>query len=365
MARLSKIIPDIIRNRHRWEQHLPKLDGDLFSGLTSELRTSVCGVGGDKLSEVVGFGSNPGNLRMLKYIPEGLARSAPLVVLLHGCTQTAAGYDLGSGWSRLAKQHGFGLLLPEQQRTNNPNMCFSWFQTADTERNAGEALSIRQMIESVTTEHKFDAKQTYITGLSAGGAMTSAMLAVYPEVFAGGAIIAGLPFRAASNVQEAFSAMSGGSSSMSSMLPAGLGMGQLGSGQRSAGSWGDAVRAASPYSGPWPKISIWHGDADATVNVSNGHAIAQQWCDVHGVPGNAAVKTKVDGHQRSAWVDAKGATIIEAYSIKGLGHGVPIDFRGRNGEPCGLPDAFFLDAGIGSTSHIAKFWGLTGAARKR
>ncbi|TIL83807.1 MAG: PHB depolymerase family esterase, partial [Mesorhizobium sp.] len=116
-----------------------------------------------------------------------LPEAAPLVVVLHGCTQTAAGYDDGSGWSQLADQEGFTLLFPEQQRANNPNLCFNWFVPGDTKRNGGEALSIRQMIGAVVVEYGLDRKRIFITGLSAGGAMTSVMLACYPEVFAGGA----------------------------------------------------------------------------------------------------------------------------------------------------------------------------------
>jgi poly(hydroxyalkanoate) depolymerase family esterase len=116
-----------------------------------------------------------------------------LVVALHGCTQTAADYDHGSGWTRLADRYGFAVLFPEQQRANNPNNCFNWFLPSDTRRSHGEAFSIRQMIERVITDHGVDRRRVFVVGLSAGGAMTSAMLATYPDLFAGGAIIAGLP----------------------------------------------------------------------------------------------------------------------------------------------------------------------------
>jgi len=86
----------------------------------------------DRLSDLSSFGSNPGALRARTYAPESLPAKAPLVVVLHGCTQTAADYDHGSGWSRLADRAGFALLFPEQQRSNNANLCFNWFlATAD------------------------------------------------------------------------------------------------------------------------------------------------------------------------------------------------------------------------------------------
>ena len=95
------------------------------------------------LQEIQSFESNPGALRMLTYLPPQAPEDSPLVVVLHGCAQTAASYDRGAGWSTLAKRYGFALLLPEQQRANNPNGCFNWFQTGDIERGHGEALSIR------------------------------------------------------------------------------------------------------------------------------------------------------------------------------------------------------------------------------
>src|SRR5262249_26346657 len=136
--------------------------------------------GVSRLEEIDGFGSNPGNLRMFRYVPPRLMANPALVVVLHGCTQTAAGYDLGAGWSTLADRYGFVLLFPEQQQSNNPNRCFNWFQTGDIQRGEGEALSIRQMVERMVSDTGIDRSRVFITGLSAGGAMTSVMLACYP-----------------------------------------------------------------------------------------------------------------------------------------------------------------------------------------
>ena len=85
--------------------------------------------------EVTEFGSNPGGLRMFSFVPANLPRKPALVVVLHGCGQTAAGYDLGAGWSTLAKRYGFALLMPEQQSANNANTCFNWFNPEDISRD--------------------------------------------------------------------------------------------------------------------------------------------------------------------------------------------------------------------------------------
>src|SRR5580765_5297586 len=154
-----------------------------FLQALERVRARGAGHGNTRLREIFDFGSNPGNLRMFSYRPSTLADNPALVVVLHGCTQTAAGYDHGAGWSTLADRYGFALLLPEQQRSNNQNLCFNWFETGDTQRGRGEALSIRQMVEKMVAEHGIDRRRVFITGLSAGGAMTSAMLACYPEVF--------------------------------------------------------------------------------------------------------------------------------------------------------------------------------------
>src|SRR5262252_2182549 len=192
-----------------------------------------------RLRELTGFGANPGNLRMFAYAPEDLPPKAPLVIALHGCTQTADEYDHGTGWSSLADSLGFAVVYPEQQAANNPKNCFSWFLPGDIARGSGEALSIRQMVDKAVLEFGIDRARVFVTGLSAGGAMASVMLATYPEVFAGGAIIAGLPYGSASSVQEAFEAM------FSDRAP-------------SARALGDRVRAASEHRGRWPSVSVWH-----------------------------------------------------------------------------------------------------------
>ena len=101
------------------------------------------------------------------------------------------------------------MLFPEQQRANNANLCFNWFVPEDIRRDSGEALSIRQMIEATVVAHGIDRRRIFVTGLSAGGAMASVMLATYPEIFAGGAIIAGLPYGSAATIPEAFDRMRG------------------------------------------------------------------------------------------------------------------------------------------------------------
>jgi poly(hydroxyalkanoate) depolymerase family esterase len=292
----------------------------------------------NRLREVTAFGSNPGNLRMVVYEPERLPRNAPLVVALHGCSQGAAEYDRGSGWSQLANRLGFAVVYPEQQPVNNPNNCFSWFLPGDTTRDQGEALSIRQMVEHAIAAFGGDRRRVFVTGLSAGGAMASAMLATYPEVFAGGAIIAGLPYGCARTVQQAFEAMFNEQSVGAPAL-------------------GDRVRAASNHRGPWPKVSVWHGTADPIVKPANGEEIVRQWTDLHSLAAAPSYAEAIGGHTRRVWNNADGETLIEAFSISGMAHGVPLATSGEGAY--GVVGAFFLDAGLSSTQHIASFWRLS------
>ncbi len=288
-----------------------------------------------RLIEWAGFGSNPGALRAYRYKPEGLAPGAPLVVVLHGCTQSAAAYDLGSGWSQLADRHGFALLFPEQQRGNNANLCFNWFAPGDIRRDSGEAHSIAQMIEGTIAGYGLDRRRVFVTGLSAGGAMTAAMMATYPELFAGGAVIAGLPYGSASGVPEALERMRGqGLPGEAALLR--------------------AVRNASPHAGPWPTLSVWHGQQDHVVVPAAGEAVLLQWRGLHGLSESPSETQSIGPHRRRVWRDGGGIARIEAFTIAGMGHGTPIDA----GDGIGVPGPHMLQAGISSTRHIAAFWGI-------
>lgn len=131
------------------------MSGPGFTGIVSVvLSLSLLGCGGDApaaesvplarldsaLTQVTGFGSNPGNLKMWTHVPSGMPANAPVVVALHGCTQTAQAYTQ-TGWNALADQLKFYVIYPEQVSGNNQNVCFNWFEPGDIARGSGEALS--------------------------------------------------------------------------------------------------------------------------------------------------------------------------------------------------------------------------------
>ena len=300
--------------------------------------------GASRLATLTDFGANPGALVAKTYVPQELAPGAALVVVLHGCTQNAAVYDRGSGWSELADRHGFAVLFPEQTRANNHNLCFNWYASGDNRRGQGEAASIAQMVRHLIAAHDLDPAKVFVNGLSAGGAMTTAMLAAYPDLFAGGAIIAGLPYGAAEGVPQALERMRG-------------------QGFPSRRTLASKIANASDHDGPWPTLSVWHGTADTLVVPANADVIVDQWRDRIGLSQVEGERDTLDGHPRTIWRDASGRAMIERHDIQGMGHGTPLATRGD--ASCGTAGAHMLEAGICSTSRIAASWGLTGKTVKQ
>jgi poly(3-hydroxybutyrate) depolymerase len=191
------------------------------------------------------------------------------------------------------------------------------------------------MVDWMLTEYRSDAHRVYVTGLSSGGAMTAVMLAAYPEVFAGGGIVAGLPYRCAKTMIDAYACMNPGV-------------------DRTPQAWGDLVRA-SPHRGPWPSVSIWQGTADTTVVPANQAELLDQWTNVHGVDEVADVSDTVAGYPHRVYADATGAGVVETYQITGMPHGQPV---APTAEACGHTGTYALDRGICAAYHIGLFWGL-------
>jgi poly(hydroxyalkanoate) depolymerase family esterase len=330
LRKLSTVLSSLAANKKRWRE-LMRLQ-PTSAPLARESHIA------NRFHEVTAFGSNPGNLRMFVFAPSRKSPRPALVVALHGCTQTAASYDYGAGWSKLADRYGFVVLAPQQQKSNNPNTCFTWFQPGDTTRGQGEAMSIRQMIDRAIVEYDIDLAHVYITGLSAGGAMASVMLAAYPEVFAAGAIVAGLPFGSADTLEQAFESMFKGP-------------------RLSGDEFAALARSASAHEGPWPRISVWHGTADQIVKPENASAIIEQWRRLHALPSDATTVSKTPAYHYRRWTNARGETLIEDYLVTGMGHGVPL--ATGDADAVGVPGPYFLETTISSTENIAAFFGIT------
>ncbi len=319
------------------------------------------------LVEVAEFGSNPGNLNMWIYRPDNLAAGAPLVVALHGCRQSATAYDDETGWVELADELGFALLLPEQKTGlwsgNNTLGCFNWFYVGDQRRGRGEALSIKEMIDKAVADLGSDTERVYVTGLSAGGAMTTVMLAAYPEMFAGGAIVAGIPYGCSEVpsyvplVSIAYASVWLGFTDPFLCMEPGI--------DRTADYWAERVQDANAPAPPrWPVVSIWHGTADATVAPQNADELVEQWTGVHGADAQADLEESGDGYIRRVYRDSAARAVVELYLIAGMGHGVPVHpavpaEATSPAERCGKAADYVLAVGLCAARRIADFWGLT------
>lgn len=265
----------------------------------------------DTLVEVPAFGANLGNLSLFYYAPKNLPAHAPLVVVLHGCSETANSVNRLTGWSLLAERYGFYLLFPQQHITNNTSHCFNWFKMNEIERGKGESESIREMIAYMKAHFSIDSARVFITGLSAGAAMSVVMIAAYPELFKSAAIFAGGPYKPGEN---SFSAV-GSMLSMPDKTPE---------------EWRRVVWEQNPaFKGTYPKVLVFHGRNDPVVNIKSAREIVKQWTAVHQadtVPdrveypyaGNYDIK-------RRSYFDKDSSEAVVYYEFNNLGHALPVD----------------------------------------
>ena len=292
--------------------------------------------------EVASFGTNPGNLRMFKYIPDGIAANAPLVVVQHGCTQSAAAIDSEMGWTKLADTWKVAVVFPQQQFANDSSLCFRWYDPNHHSRGMGEALSVKQMVDNVKANHSIDPARVFVTGFSAGGAFTNVMAAAYPDVFSAAASVAGVPYKCAESAAQ-ISTCFGGI-------------------DRTPTEWGDKVRNAHPtYTGAKPEMSVWHGAVDATVPPMYLAEMMQQWTNYHAVDQTADVNGMFHGHDRKQYKDAGGATRVDSHSLEGIGHQFPID-PGAGATQCGTADASHVDVNTCGAYYIGQHWGIATVA---
>ncbi len=284
-----------------------------------------------EIAVVDGFGDNPGQLRMLTYAP-AVTPGRPLIVLLHGCGQDAALFARDSGWMDAAGRLGFTLIMPEQSSKNNAHRCFQWFNPGDTARGMGEAGSIASMVKAAISRFDGDPTRVFIVGLSAGAAMAVAMLAAYPDMFAAGASVAGLPVGSAQTGLQAIKAMA--SPDM----------------RKGAGAWVNAVRSAAParFAGAWPRLSVWHGMADATVAVANSELLLDQWLGIRNMSRDAITERSESGAVHRV---ARG-NVAELWLLPDFPHAYPV------AGPPGKPVRFVAPAPADATQSIAAFFGI-------
>jgi len=293
-----------------------------------------------KLVEAVDFGSNPGHLQMFYYVPPSLPADAPLVVVAHGCLQTAQEMADTSGWVELATKYHFALLFPQTSKANEPWAgCFRTWEPAQQVRGAGEPLSVWQMIEHMRVLFPLSKTRTYITGVSSGGHLTNEMLATYPDVFAAGAPESSFPYKCAMSAKD-------------------LATCAAGKRHYTAKQWGDLVRSGDPgYAGPWPRVQIWHGGQDPVIKPVNQHLEALQWTNVHGIDASQGQKDELLSQPRISYRAKDGEVMVQTITVRGMKHGIAVD-PGTGPGQCGTTGPYAHAAGICAAYWIGKFFGV-------
>lgn len=256
--------------------------------------------------------SNDAGTRGYKlYVPAGYAADGdalPMVVMLHGCTQSPDDFAAGTRMNALADRHGFLVVYPEQAANANGSKCWNWFRPEDQDRGRGEPSLIAGITREVAAGYRVDAGRVFVAGLSAGAAMAVILGATYPELYAAVGAHSGLPYRAAHDMPSAFGAMKGS--------------GAIGRASRQSVTTGTAPRDAGR---DVPTI-VFHGDRDLTVHARNGAAIVAQ--ATAGRTGQArlgmSMREGADAggrrHRRTVHADAAGRPLVEQWDLHGAGH---------------------------------------------
>jgi len=247
------------------------------------------------------FAGPAGTLAYKLYLPAGYdpnaTRTYPLVVMLHGCTQSPDDFAAGTRMNALADQHGLLVAYPAQSANANGSKCWNWFRPQDQGRGAGEPALIAGMTTQVLADTRVDATRVYVAGLSAGAAMAVVLGRTYPELYAAIGAHSGLPYAAANDVGSAFAAMKSGAKRVQAM----------------------------PASHRRVPTIVFHGDRDATVSQSNGAAIVAQAtgvdaADVMATSQDTGTASGGRGYTRTEYCDASGKVVVEDWRVHGGGH---------------------------------------------
>jgi poly(hydroxyalkanoate) depolymerase family esterase len=238
------------------------------------------------------------------YIPSGYSgQPVPLLVLLHGCRQSADDFALGTEMNALAERETMLVVYPEQSATANRQHCWNWFDSDHQHRGHGEPALLAGMTRSIVRRYGLDPARVYVAGLSAGGAMAVVLAATYPELYAAVGVHSGLAYRTAGSLLAAWRAM------------------RFGTPDRAPGWVVPPARV--------PPLIVFHGDADDQVDVANAEYLVRQWLDVQEgsetsattEPAMTVVVRDGGGHPYTRSIyRADGNTLVERWIVHGLGH---------------------------------------------
>lgn len=251
------------------------------------------------------------------FVPDGYQPGAPvpLVMMLHGCTQTGDGFATSAGMNLLADQEMFLVAYPQQPSSANSSQCWNWFETANQSRGSGEPALLAGVVGDIEASFSVDPDQVYVAGFSAGAAMAVILGATYPDVFAAIGVHSGLEYKAATSLTSAFPAMF--------------------SGGPPADSQGDLAYAAMGSRARVVPVMVFHGTSDFTVATVNGDLVLSQWAQTNDLASDGVdqddiddVAERTEGGQvsggrtfvRSFYEDTNGTVVMEKILVDGMGH---------------------------------------------
>lgn len=279
------------------------------------------------------FTCDAGSMHYKLFIPAGLgAAAAPLIVMLHGCTQSPDDFARGTRMNVLAQEHGYVIAYPAQAKSKNASKCWNWFRSRDQQRGQGEPAILAALTRHLVKALELDERRVYVAGLSAGGAMATVLAGTYPEVYAAIGVHSGLPFGVAHDLPSALNAM-----------------------RQGVGKLGPAVPPARMD--PVPAI-VFHGDRDTTVDACNGAAVVEQCVGTSYATGSGqadATRTTVErgaapggrSYTRTVFKDAAGGVVAEQWLVHGAGH------AWFGGDPSG---SYTDPSGPDASEHMLRFF---------
>ncbi len=277
------------------------------------------------------FTCSAGSISYKLFIPAGIGVAAPLIIMLHGCTQSPDDFARGTRMNSLAQEHGYVVAYPAQAKKRNASKCWNWFRTRDQQRGQGEPAILAALTRHLVQAHGLDERRVYVAGLSAGGAMAAVLASTYPDIFAAIGVHSGLPFGVAQDLPSAFAAMK-------------QGPGKLMAGMPSVDI--ERVRAI-----------VFHGDRDMTVHACNGAAVVEQCIGTvdptdngHTHPLHTTVERGTAGgraYTRTVFKDAAGVPVAEQWLVHDAGH------AWFGGDPSG---SYTDPAGPDASEHMLRFF---------
>ncbi|ANW06039.1 alpha/beta hydrolase family esterase [Bradyrhizobium icense] len=240
---------------------------------------------------------NPAGSRAYRlFIPSGYhGQALPLIVMLHGCTQSPEDFAAGTRMNFVAEAQPCFVVYPAQRSEANQAKCWNWFRTTDQQRDTGEPSLIAGITRQIMREYSVDPKRVYVAGLSAGAAAATIMGATYNDLYAAVGVHSGLACGAAIDLPSALLAMRQG---------------------------GGFDHQAALTDRPTVPTIVFHGDRDSTVHPNNGDQVIKQSIKATSVERNVH-RGQVPGgraYTRTVHSDASGRPVLEHWSIHGAGH---------------------------------------------